>query len=210
MSFEAVLTRLFGEPEPCRGRWGESYERGNCEPGATVGWPAQPLNTVSNGLYGIFGGVLIVGPGLPTAVVIGIAMIVLMIGSALYHGWPTDGTATLDHLGMHLVFASIFGASTGMPWPWVAAGTVVAGAVGVWRKPDVIMSMVVLLGATWFVMADPGWVFAGWLSAVLFLPAFLVWALDRQEYLGGYGHMGWHILTAGAIYCLAVAALPLT
>lgn len=197
----------FGEPEPCRGGWRESEVLGNCmKLPAELTWPAQPLNTWSNLAYGVAGlTVFALAPSGVTAV-IAVCLLLLTIGSGLYHGWPCKVTNRLDHLGMNLSFSAILGAALGFAAWKLVLFVGLWGVVGVLWRPNVNLSMAVLLGLTWAVSAFPGWPPLMVFSALAFLLAYAVWLLDRWNdgwAVGRYGHALWHVLTAAGLGLLA-------
>lgn len=203
-ALRAYWVRLTVEPDTscehkrARGGWEEDALATDCTP------PIAPANTWSNGAYAV-AAVVLPGRLWPTA----LALVLLAIGSGLYHACKTRACNRLDRAGMGLVFGVIIGAALGMP-PWAQIGFGLGPAAIVYTQGlrhgmDRLLAMLlvptVLLG---LVVGDTGGIAT---SLALFALAWGCWRLDRARRfpVRGWGHACWHLGTAVAIAALAVA-----
>ena len=103
----ASTPALLADVKACRGNWAEARLR-HCEGElAVTGIPVEPFNTFSNLAY--IAAAWIVWqtfPGLP-AVVLAASLVLLGIGSSMYHGTKAMWAARMDHAGMYAVFGSL-------------------------------------------------------------------------------------------------------
>lgn len=98
---------LLTDVKACRGNWAEARLR-HCEGElAVTGIPVEPFNTFSNLAYIAAAWVVWqTFPGLP-AVVLAASLVLLGIGSSMYHGTKAMWAAKMDHAGMYAVFGSL-------------------------------------------------------------------------------------------------------
>ena len=201
----ASTPSLMTDIDACRGHWAEARLKG-CEKGiGFTGVPVEPFNTYSNLAYLAAGWILYQITGTPTSLVLALALTLLCVGSATYHGTKTMWGARLDHAGMYAVFGAlaVYGVAPLHPSiHYVMAGVAVAGGVGfAFVVPgDLNARMGLLLGLMSiraFLLGTPH--LAG-ISLGLFVLAFGAWLLDKKTLLlARFGHAIWHALTAGAI-----------
>lgn len=190
------------EAKKARGGWWEDTFAKNCN------FPIAPINTFSNVAYALVGIFIMSRVHTIPALVFGIMMIILAIGSGLYHGFKTIPTSRLDHVGMYTVFGSlvIYALSPRHPFigPLMAIGGVVLALTlaysSNWKKIlDVIMGVCVFLST--MAVALNNSVKPAIFSFTIFLIAYGIWNLDksRKFFLPRWGHGLWHILTAVAL-----------
>lgn len=193
---QRLLRRYGGILRPCAGGWRESELVGACPAPANPRFPLQPVNTVSNLAYPLAGLALFLVTGSADALVFLGATILLGVGSALYHGWPTRRTAALDHAGMYAVMIAVVLGLTPLP----ALLTAVAAGGGAWAlryrfQPNLNLMMGVLLVVGLAIRSDV----VGLVALGLFALGMVAWQIDRQTaWLGVWGHGVWHVLTAAA------------
>lgn len=193
---DSLMRRLFGRPIPGMGDWAES-ERYR---GRRLTFPMQPRNTSSNLAYLLVG--LTLGTWLWTAeaVVFGLCMAALGLGSALYHGWPTPGTRKLDHVGMYATFTAMLFAALGAEAVVMAMAAAGAAIVGSRLPLRLEWGLGATLGGVLWILSDPGLAPMGVLSLAVFVGSYGCWQLDRnREWTGHWGHFVWHVGTAAAI-----------
>ena len=189
-----------------RGGWAEDALEQRC------GWPIAPRNTWSNLAYPLAGAYLVSVDPSRSAWVLAVALAVLGVGSALYHGLKTRWANKLDWVGMYLVFGSlgihgIDPANPGTPAAMIVTAVLVAGLFS-YVVPNV--SLEVQMGVLLWFSAVPG-VLAGHSAQVAlgmgaFVVAFGAWHADRRRFVvGKWGHALWHILTAFAIPTIFLA-----
>ena len=195
-----------------------------CELGITS-VPQQPVNTYSN-LPFAMGGVLV---GLyfstPTSYVFMFAMLVLTIGSCLYHGLSTKWSGHLDVIGIYWVFVALcffaWGRQLGVGEALIAAPMLVLAMLLapflriILKKVDIYWKVGVILLLTYipaFLVAERAGYAEGtallWWSVASFALAIGLWLLDRfvlrvkpgqNTFNVGVlklGHGLWHILAA--------------
>jgi hypothetical protein len=190
---------------------------------------AQPVNTLTSlaylllGLWALAGGVPAPDRDRRTARLmsaVGVALVLLGVGSALYHGTLTFVGQVLDVQGMYLlgtllIVGALLRRSVLPPgWaPWVllAANAVLLATQVAW--PDsrrVLFGLVLLPGIV--LEALPGTTGRAWPASVsppfraglvLLVVAYGLWLLDDAGVLCDptsvwQGHGGWHVLTAAA------------
>lgn len=193
---QRLLERYGGILRPCAGGWRESELVGACPAPADPRFPLQPVNTLSNLAYPLGGLALVLVKGGGDALVFLGASILLGIGSAAYHGWPTARTAALDHAGMYATMIAVVLGLTPLPAPLTA----VAAGGGAWAlryrfRPNLNLMMGVFL----VVGLAIRWDLAGLVALGLFALAMVAWQIDRRTaWLGVWGHGIWHVLTAAA------------
>jgi len=144
----------------------------------------------------------------PAAAVMGGWLILLGLGSAVYHIWEWSIRAhRVDQFTMYGTFTALaLHAATGATWTWLAM--IVAGLVAGWLlalRPsrELIQSLTVLqpimlvLGflVAIVVALEGTW----WMSLVALAAVGLAWIAWWREKLG---HSIWHVLTATAILVL--------
>jgi predicted membrane channel-forming protein YqfA (hemolysin III family) len=191
------------------GGWGEDRLLGRCT------FPIGPRNTISNLAYPLVGVGLVAFDPSAAAHVFALLLILLGIGSALYHGCKTEWTDQLDHAGMYAVFAGLTTYALAPTSPLTAWAMVLAAA-----------AMVIVFGFVMNLDTDPqmgvltaagiihGALIGSWrrtLGAVLLLAvAYVVWHLDRRPAppTGLWGHAVWHAMTAVGIGLLFLAQTP--
>ena len=194
----------------CRGNWAEARLR-KCDAGlAATGIPVEPVNVYSSLAYLAAGWITIrVTAGTPPWI-LGAAMLLLTIGSGLYHGCKARWAARADHAGMYAVFAALAFyamAPEHAVMPWIMGGAALAAAVtfafmfpgNLSLRMGLLLSLVavraILLGR-WEL---------GAVSLVVFAVAFATWIVDKNTlWLGRLGHGVWHVLTATAIAAMFV------
>jgi hypothetical protein len=207
--------------------------------------PAQPVNTLTSlayvllGVWALAGGVRGSDLDRPTVLLmraVGVALVLLGLGSALYHGTLTFAGQVLDVQGMYLLGTLLVtgalvrrGSLTPRAASWlllVANAVLLATQVG-WPDSRRVLFGLVLVpgivlealptttGRAWPVSATtPFRVGLGLLAA-----AYLLWVLDATGVLCDptspwQGHGGWHVLTAAsavlvvAHYARSGALLP--
>ena len=201
----ATRPNLMAGTWPCHGKWAEARIAG-CEQGIEhTGVPVEPFNTYSNLAYLAAGWILHQITSQPTSLVLALALTLLCVGSALYHGTKTKWGGRLDHAGMYAVFGAlaVYGVAPFHPAiHWVMAGVALAAAIGfAFVSPgDLNARMGLLLGLMSiraFLLGTPR---LALLSVVLFVVAFAVWLFDKKStILSRFGHAIWHALTAAAI-----------
>lgn len=207
MRLDGWLRERFGDPVPGMGDWAESERYGM----RREAFPLQPRNTNSNLAYALVGIGLWIALQTAASAVFALCMVVLAVGSTLYHGWPTRATQRLDHVGMYLVFTALVASAFGAPW-WVMliASVVVASVAVRWlRHVPLEVGMGASLVATIVVLTVPdginGW---GVLSLLFFIFAYGAWQLDRnRDVTGHWGHWFWHIATSVAIGLMYVGTV---
>lgn len=188
-----------------RGHWAEDAALKRCT------WPIGPRNTYSNVAY-LFaaGAVVALRPDQPS-VAMAIALVVLGVGSALYHGTKQVWANNLDWFGMyacllilllHGYFPHAPGALLGLTWmSGVFAATL---AFDQRTHFDLIMGGGMLLAAVPSLLHPSRTLTLAALA--LFLLAYGCQRLDqRRKLVGVWGHAAWHVLTAGAMALLFLA-----
>lgn len=191
----------------------------------THGFPVEPLNTWSNLAYYLAGWVPALLDATPAALLFGIACTWLCIGSAVYHGAPTDRTQHLDHSGMYCAFAALVAYSIAPAEQHIAALMIPAGLLGAvlapWGFPGRLNAMmgIALAVALGGAVYRGTWWMAAASMAVFGVAAYLSLHLDKRlaaqladEAEHGVGdepphwlHGAWHVLTAVAIVGMYLA-----
>jgi hypothetical protein len=193
--------------------------------------PEQPVNAYTNLIYAAAGVWVALSLGTAPAFVFGLALVVLCVGSALYHGLSTRWAGRFDVGSMYAVFSALavfaIGRSFAVNPGWTAAAMLVLGAAmgllgylirgwyaeGVNLKIAIFLIVPYLLAAELIVVhrATAGLHFT-WGSFVLFGAAMGAWQLDRHCVfpLKSWGHGLWHLLTGLASLLLFLAVYRLT
>jgi hypothetical protein len=188
-----------------RGGWAEDRALRRC------GFPIGPRNTWSNAAYVAAGFALLWADRTPPTVVMCAALVMLGIGSGLYHGAKTKWANKLDHVGMYLVFGGLVAHGVDPAHPYTPALMLVTGVLlaGLFSYTGIKVSLDIQMGLLLYLSSLPGVLLGNWAELAwgygLFLTAFLAWHLDlrRSKLVGLWGHAVWHVLTAlaiGAIY----------
>lgn len=190
-----------------RGGWTEDVFLMRMKP------PFGPRNMWSNLAYGMVGiGLAFIYQDLSSSAM-ALSLILLMTGSALYHGYKTLYANHMDWLGMYAVFGALAAHGFAPEEDWISWIMLGAGAVLGWIYAEKMhwVSMDWHMGAL-LVVASVGPVLERhWpllaISWGLFIIAFTIWHLDKAHHklVGLWGHALWHILTAIAIGVMYVA-----
>lgn len=213
----------------CRG-WCEGHLNG-CGGEHPARVPEQPVNAYTNLIYAAVGVYVALELATPEARVFLLTMLVLCVGSALYHGLSTYRTGRFDVGGMYAVFSALalyaIAMTTGVPpgWtPWVMlAGAALFGLGGfffrAWYRDSVNWKIAIFLVVVYLVLAEriathaeSDALLPTLVSFGLFALAMLAWQLDRRCKfpLLRWGHGLWHLLTGAAIgtlhYAIHIAA----
>jgi hypothetical protein len=197
----------------CDGGWHEAYIN-QCNDGLTR-FPQQPINTYSNLAFvaaGVFVGSYV---GTPNALIFMVTMVMLAIGSALYHGLSVRWAGHMDVLAIYWVLLVLLIGAVAPFFELHQRLTAIAGFVGggvvsaylrlVRKKVDMMIKIGVLL-APIYALAAAHAISTGppiryvmlAVSLGLFVIAFVIWNLDKRRvaWLRGAGHGVWHILSA--------------
>jgi len=198
----------------CDGDWHEAHIY-KCEDGLNR-FPQQPINTYSN-LAFVAGGVFVAHYlGGPNAMIFMVSMVLLAIGSALYHGLSVRWAGHMDVLAIYWVLlvlvASVVSSLAGIDPKFTSiAGFVGGGVIAAYlrlvrKHVDMMIKIGVLLApiyglAAWHAVRvgeTTGYILLA-VSLLLFVIAFIIWNLDKRQvkWLRGAGHGVWHILCAG-------------
>lgn len=190
-----------------RGGWAEDAEEGRCT------FPIGPRNTYSNVAYALAaGGVVAWGSG-DIRWVMAAALLLLALGSALYHGYKTIWANDLDWAGMYatltvLVVNGMFPNAPGLALGAASIGIVLVALFAFHTHFDAHMAILlaVAAGAT-MVTRPPERTLEVVGSLCCFVVAYGVWQLDKQRHpaIGRWGHAVWHVLTAAAMMILFLA-----
>jgi len=207
----AATPSLLIDVKPCRGHWAEARIR-KCDQGLeATGIPVEPYNAFSNLAYlAAAVWLLEVLDGWPRATLAG-ALILLAVGSTLYHGTKAMWAARLDHSGMYAVFGTLAVYAVVPPHPaapYVVLAGALAAAIGfAFVAPGDVNARLALLLALVAIrcyLLDE--IKLTTISLLMFAVAFIVWHVDRRTLvLGRFGHAIWHVLTAGAITAMFFA-----
>lgn len=209
----------------CRG-WCEA-ELAGCGGPHPTRVPEQPVNTYTNLAYAAAGLLVALELRGPPAVVFALAMAVLCVGSALYHGLSTRWAGRFDVGSMYAVFSSIAVFAIcrvlSVPEGWTAAAMLALGAatgflgflLRSWYAKSVALKIAIFLIVPYLLAVErivvhgrEGVLHLTWGSFALFATAMAAWQLDRRCAfpLERWGHGLWHLLTAVAIAMLFFAA----
>lgn len=188
-----------------RGGWWEDATLERCA------FPIGPRNTWSNLAY-VGAGLTLLAIGSPPATVMAGSLVVLGIGSGLYHGYKTIWANRLDHVGMYLTFGalSVHGIAPfhpTIPYLMITTGILLAvlfSYVIPGINLDVQMGLLLwYAGIPAFLGGHANWAV---LSMAIFLLGFVAWQMDKHRLLVGlWGHAIWHIATAVAIALMFMA-----
>lgn len=188
-----------------RGGWAEDAAGTGCR------FPIAWRNTYSNLSYALAGlWLVLTKPGSVTWVM-GAALLILAIGSALYHGTKQGWANNLDWLGMYLCMTVLMIHGIAPKAPGIVLGaSMVAGVLALMFAFDRVrfdwhMGVLFLLASIPAVVRGEVWLTL--LSVGLFGLGFLCWQLDkaRSPLVGLWGHSWWHCSTAAAMAVLFVA-----
>lgn len=201
---------MFADDATCerlrnRGRWHEDRALGRCD------FPIGPRNTWSNATYIAVGFALAFFDQSAPTVVMSFALVMLGIGSGLYHGVKTKWANKLDHVGMYLVFGGLVAHGVDPSHPHTPALMLVTGVLlaGLFSYTGIKVTLDIQMGLLLYLSSLPGVLLGNWELLAwgygLFLLGFAAWQLDlrRSPLVGLWGHAIWHALTAlaiGAIY----------
>ncbi|MGD9525041.1 MAG: hypothetical protein AB7P61_07600 [Gemmatimonadales bacterium] len=190
-----------------RGGWSEDACLGRCS------FPIGPRNTWSNAAYVLAGVVVVLLDRTLAGWVMAGSLVMLGLGSGLYHGFKTLWANRLDHVGMYLTFGALAVHASAprhpvTPWLMLVTGVALAVLLSyVIPRVSLDLQMGMLL---WFSMIPAvllGSASLALLSFGVFLAAYLCWQLDKHRaLLRLWGHALWHILTAAAIAMMYLAA----
>lgn len=179
----------------------------------------EPLSTATNAAYAAAGAWVLARAYAPVHVVLGVALVLLGLASAVYHGTaksrtnvPTPGQRW-DEILMYAVLWALacnIGYAAVPSLPWTTAAIFGAFALGAYH--DVLDSAIVVpaLGAlcavAFMLVADPWWAglaFIAWFALAGFIRAIG----ERQKRLGNHrgheaAHSTWHLMTGPAFPAL--------
>lgn len=180
-------------------------------------FPIGPRNTVSNVAYLIAAaGLFYWRPAGAASVVLGLALVLLGIGSALYHGLKRHWANSLDWSGMFAALGSsaAFGVvpeSRAAPAVMAIFSAVLVG-VFVYKlrlKVDALMGVFLVFAVLRPLALGPGrwWAIA---ALAIFVLSYVAWWLDHRAGEQGrpapivrlWGHGVWHVGTAAALVLL--------
>jgi hypothetical protein len=203
--------RLDTMATPCsrlrsRGGWAEDLMGDRCS------FPIGPWNTWSNVAY-LLAGCYIWGWDRSLAgIVMGWSLVILGVGSLLYHGFKTVETNKMDRAGMYLVFGALsIHALPATEWtPWVMLLTGILLAV-LFNYVLNNVNLDVQMGVLFYYTLAAGLMYGdrelSLQSFGVFCGALLAWQMDKRgsKWVGKYGHALWHCLTALAIPMMYLA-----
>ncbi|MFP4378082.1 MAG: ceramidase domain-containing protein [Spirochaetales bacterium] len=197
----------------CDGGWHEAHVR-KCDQGLRH-FPQQPINTYSNLAFVAAGTFIGSYVATPNALIFMVVMVLLAIGSALYHGLSVRWAAHMDVLAIYWVLLvlmiSAIAARAGLDQRLTSIAAFVGGAVvsaylRLLRKDvDMMIKIGLLLApvyalAAWHAVAldELGRLVVLGVSLGLFVIAFVIWNLDKRHvaWLQAAGHGIWHMLAA--------------
>lgn len=187
-----------------RGGWAEDAWSHRCR------FPIAWRNTWSNAAYLVAGLWLLLTQSVPARWPMLAALLVLAVGSALYHGTKEIWANNLDWLGMGatmtvLVIQGLFPRADGLVLGAFSIGAVAALLISKHMHFDVLMGVLFLAAAIPPVVR--GELGLTLVSVGLFAVGYLFWQADKHRswIVGLWGHAGWHVLTAAAMAALFVA-----
>lgn len=190
-----------------RGGWAEDVLDGKCD------WPIAWRNTYSNAAYWLVAYLLLsVRPIVPAAWAMALALALLGLGSALYHGTKRGWANRCDVAGMYAVFGGLAVHALDPSHPMIpflmVGGGAVLGYLFAFKLAAINlnaqMGLLLALASIRPMLHGGRWLAIG--SLVVFGLAYEAWTLDRQRKLVGvWGHALWHVLTAAAIGLLFLA-----
>lgn len=233
----AVLRLVFGRIDPatvgdyagCRG-WCEGDLAGCGGPHPTR-VPEQPVNTYTNLVYAAAGVALALETGGSPAWVFALGMVVLCVGSSLYHGLSTRWAGRFDVGAMYGVFSALAAyalcRALAVPAGWTALAMLLLGlATGTlgsflrgWYSEGVNLKIAIFLIVPYLLAVErvvvhgaTAGVHLVWSSFALFACAMAAWQLDRRCAfpLERWGHGLWHLLTGTGITLLFAAVQRVT
>lgn len=168
----------------------------------------EPLSTVSNAAYAAAGFYVIERSTQPEHYLYGACLVLLGIGSGLYHGLPKAAVPTwgqrLDEVGMYLVLTALAACMADMiaPWAWQYPAVVLMfWLAGAHDTLDSFKAVPALSAGCVALMIVSVGLWPAVLSVGVFGAAALVraWA-ERQKHMGrarlhDAGHTAWHLAT---------------
>ncbi len=197
------------EAKQRNGGWWEDTLADRCN------FPIAPVNTWTNGAYLVAGAIVMWNTKNFAGAVEAASLILLGIGSALYHGFKTRFTGVCDDIGMYLVFSTMTVYAFAPTNRWTPIAMVLVGvAFATWRvfsvEADVYQHALLGTFTGGVAMADAlnGHPFKALVALGLMAFAYLIcWRMDRRRTfpLPHWGHGLWHLLTAAGIALLFVA-----
>lgn len=190
-----------------KGGWWEDLLEGRCT------FPIGPRNTWSN-LFYIMAGCTV----WPHTWAGGLSLMLLGVGSFLYHGYKTVFTDNLDNSGIYLVMGTLLTYVAFRLFRPDLVSTIIGqslmlsvGLLLAWRlqwfpMPAVMENIVIgiVVGVASLVLFLHGQALDAFVGLFLFAVAYLVcWQMDRARtyWWPKWGHAHWHILTAAALQC---------
>lgn len=147
-------------------------------------------------LLGAIGGLI---AGAPWGILFAVAMIVLGVGSGLWHMYPkNDDLRLLDEIGMYFVASVLAVLWTGLPWwltflPWAAAAYLAKKHLD--SMVVIPLFIAVILGA---MLGAGNWWAVG--CGALFGAAFWARQRDPVHHEGDFWGGLWHFLTGFAVF----------
>lgn len=191
------------------GGWAEDY----LQRPYRCNFPIAPINTWTNLAY-VAAGIAVCLRGTAAAWAEGTLLILLGVGSLVYHGFKTHFTNVCDNAGMYLAYGGLWmytlaPTSPLTPYLMVIASLVLAWRFALIRVPDNVED--ILMGC-FVVTATIAACLNG--NAVVALPGLACmglgyWAwnldLDRAFPWPRWGHGVWHMLTALGTYLIFIA-----
>lgn len=200
-------------PETCeariaRGGWTEDRERNRCTA------PIGPINTYSNAGYFLAAAILLYLRPERAAVSLAVSLVVLGLGSSLYHALKYIWANKLDWVGMLMTFGAlathgIIPESSSAPWLMLVVG----GILGYyWPRAfwtvggDQLMLLLGFVAGLRPIVVGSHQGLAYW-ALGCFAVAYGCWQLDKHhvKIIGRYGHGAWHLLSSLGILLLYLA-----
>ena len=175
----------------------------------------QPVSTITNVAYAWAAYEVMLRASEPLHWIVGISLILLAVGSGLYHSTLTSIGQSADESAMYLVFAFLIGLAaepyTGLTTAFYGSSLLATVLIG-WHKP---------IDSSWVLPAMYVPIFtamvlsSGWQTALLITGLMLGAALVREfgERFGGSGshhiahelsHGFWHLATAFGLYQITI------
>lgn len=187
-----------------RGGWAEDAQNRRC----TI--PIGPRNTVSNLAYAAVAVWVVVSQVVAERLVMAAALLLLAVGSALYHATKQVWANNLDWAGMGacmgvLDVVALFPGAPGLT----------LGAFSISMAASVMIAQHMhfdrVMGGMFLVALIPAYLRGdttlATVSLLLFALAMLAWQADKRRWkvVGLWGHAIWHVLTAAALGLLFAA-----
>lgn len=183
--------------------WSEDEELARRRP------PYGPRNTFSNFAYLLIGVAVLLERFSESAAAMAFALLLLGIGSGLYHALKTRWANNLDWVGMYAVMGVLVlhGIVPNAPGFLLGAVSTIGAVIALFAfEPthEHLHMIVLFLGAT-----IPSFVSGNRLlvlvAVTMFAAAYGCWQLDQRRVLRLWGHAFWHMLTAAAMGTLFLA-----